>query len=228
MDKNYFKLDEENDRWLVDVPRLEMVLNEGNIVEDGDEKLIFGFGPLLIYQDEDGETIEEMSLLLATKFPTKPVEIEYDRDEEEYRYIYYKEYNDNYPFCTTLNLVKDITNVEYMFNMIASGKVSTKVDWRHYIQVILNNMVLNKELDVAQRDIEIMLAEYLRDAEDPTKPVRLTDNEDYTILSFRELTSVQSTMASVGFEDPKSALTASLTRKEHEETPSPLEKYMRV
>lgn len=226
MDEKVFKL--ENDKWVPNVPKLELILNEANIVEDGDIKVVFGFGPILVTYDDEGNEVEKKSLTLATKFQTKPADIIHDKDNEEYRYIYYGDSDEDCVFLMSKNIIKDITNVEYMFNLISAGKISTRIDWRKYIKIILNNMELNKSLDVSERDIEILLAEYLRDAEDPSKPVRVTGSDEYTVLSFRYLTAQQSTFNSVSFEDPKTMLAASLTRKEHEETPSPLEKFMRV
>ena len=227
MDANSpFKL--ENDQWVIDVPKLELVLPEANVIEDGEYKMIFGFGPLMIEENEDGSVIQEATLTLATKFVTKPVEVEHDRENKEYTYIYYKKYNEDFPFCVNKNFVKDITNVEYMFKLISGGKVSTRIDWRDYMEIILNNMEMNKALDVSERDIEILLAEYLRDAENPAKPRRLTGSDDYTVLSFRALTNAQSTFSSIMFEDPETALTTSLSRKKSDESVSPLEKYMKI
>jgi hypothetical protein len=214
--------------WCVNEPIIEMILNEENILEDKEIMSIFGFGPLIIVEDENKKVVDERALVLATVFTTKPVEVERNKEEGTYTLKYDMKHQKSHPFCMGQKVISDITNVEKMFDLLSSGKLTNKIDPDLYLDIILNNMNLNERLNVSERDIELLLANYIRDAKDPSKPLRTTGKEDYVLLSYKNLVAQQSTFAAMTYEDPKTMMSVSLVKDDSKEAPSPLEKYMKL
>ncbi|MFW6015978.1 MAG: hypothetical protein ACOCRK_06035 [bacterium] len=225
MDKYLKKID---GNWCINVPRIELIVNKENVLEDKEIMSIFGFGPLIIVEDENKKIMDERALVLATVFSTKPVEVEKDNKDGTYKLTYDIEHQKSHPICMGQNVISDITNVEMLFDLLSSGKLTNKIDPDIYLDIILNNMNLNEKLDVSERDIELLLANYIRDAKNPSKPLRTTGKKEYVLLSYKNLVAQQSTFAAMTYEDPKTMMSVSLVKDDSKEAPSPLEKYMKL
>lgn len=210
------------DGTVVDVPFLELILTEEMIVDTGMEPLIFGFGPLLTCKDENGTVVSTNTLMLATMFYTSPSDV--IKEKDRLRFIYKKDD----VFMKGHVTVADITNVEYMYKLLYSGKLPTFVPRELYIEIILNNIKNNETLDFPDVAMELVMSHLIRDASDPSKPARLSATGDYTFLSTRGLVAKTSTYAAVTFEDPSTMLVSSVVRDKNKEEYSPLEKYSRL
>ncbi|MGL6132390.1 MAG: hypothetical protein ACRCZ9_12330 [Fusobacteriaceae bacterium] len=218
IDKVFIKSEEGS---VVNVPVLKLLLVEEMIVDSGIEPLVFGFGPLLIIPEANGEETTK-TLVLSTMFYTRPTDVIREKD----RVVFV--YNKGDLFMKGHVTVADITNVEYMYKLLYSGKLPTFIDRKLYMEIILNNIKNNEALDFPDIAMELVMSHLIRDAADPSIPARLNDSTEYKFLSTRSLVSKSSTFAAVTFEDPTTMMVTSITRDKNKEQYSPLEKYSKM
>lgn len=207
---------------------------------------IFGLVNMRILKDEeeDRNSVKLNTLKFPSKFKTIPFEYEYqtisllpDSIEDKYLVLRYRKGD---VFMTSRTIVKDIENVEIMWNLLTDGKIPTTIPYDDILDLYLLNSSMNDvRLNVPATLISAMIAESYRLKSDNSIQLRKVLGKDptnkklqldYSQLNTRQICAQNSSLAAMTFEDPTNMLLNSIVRKRlgKPEMETPMEKIIDV
>jgi hypothetical protein len=156
----------------------------------------------------------EASFECPIKFHTVPdsvTEETVDIGFGEQKYLVLHYYNGSVIFSNS-EIIRDPNNTEYTITLMMDGKLDT-CDYDRIITLLNLSKIYNGvKLGIPALYEELMIAEYYRNVEDPTLPVRYTARSHGTRvrgLTLREKASFVSTFAAITSEDQISMFTVS-------------------
>lgn len=201
---------------------------------------IFNF---LVYKDgnRDPKKAEKRSLTLPFKiqfqfnsFYDTKISLIPGREPEDYRVFTLEKGN---LFCVQTDFAKSSANTKELIFMIHGGNLPSSVPYDKVLDCYVGTALLNGvDLKIPMLIYELILAELCRYKEDINTPFRKAINEnnklshnDYKTISIKKLPSLNSTFASITFEDINNAVITSInkTKNNEDEKPSPIEKVLK-
>lgn len=208
-----------------------LAVPQDNIVsQNGEIASIFGYGCVTFLKNKAGNEVQG-NLLIATIFNCKPtaikpsthfegyIDIVFDKDAY---FAYFEQDVSNTP-GNTVPVIKDSTNVELLYNKLNGGKFSEYVDYNNQMDIIQNNLKLNKRLGNSPLIFdELSIANGFVD--ESGEPYRYSLKGRCKPVSLLTATMLSDPYSSLIHQDAKTAMMISLNNKKKRE-PSLLEKY---
>ena len=202
-----------------------------NIVsQNGEVASIFGYGCVTFLKNKTGNEIQG-NLLIATIFNSKPtairpsthfegyIDIVFDNDAY---FVYFEQDVSNTP-GNTVPVIKDSSNVELLYNKLNGGKFSEYVDYDNQMDIIQNNLKLNKRLGNSPLIFDELSISY-GFVNESGEPYRYTLRGKCKPVSLLTATMLSDPYSSLIHQDAKTAMMISLNNKKKRD-PSLLEKY---
>lgn len=206
-----------------EIEYIELIVTDDMLIFNEDDISVFGLGAVVIVI-KDEKKIAEKELTLATFFNTKPREVEHRGND--YVLKYYG--GDKFINCKDGEIAEtviSVSNQEFFFKKMVSGKMRPASNLSIGFKTILNNIDLNVPLDVPFLIKEIYASNVFRDTTKPEYPARVTGSDNYTILSTRNLVAYGPTYTALSFEDPTAMVVNKALVKGEKERVTMREKY---
>lgn len=213
-----------------EISELIIAVPPDNIIsKQGDILSIFGIGCTIFTLNNSGTEMVG-SFVIATIFNTKPSAIRPSTHYPDHTdLVYDKDAYVSYVDQELTNsdgkipIIKDSTNVELMYNKLNGGKFSSHVDYSSQMDVVQNNLKLNKRL--ANSPIlfdELSIAYGFVDSKGD--PYRKTLKGECYPASLLTLATIKDPFSALIHRDAKTSMMISLNNRK-EKDPSLLEKY---
>jgi len=147
--------------------------------------------------------------------------------EEIYTVLYFYE---NDIFLATDNIIQSPKNTLNFINLLHYGKLPQNIEYSEIINIYRENLELNSvNLKVPSVLLEAIISELCRSKKDRNLPYRLDRSMGFTYAPIKMLPHLNSTFASISFEDPNKGIALSIkrTRDNKEQTLSSIEKVIK-
>jgi len=166
-------------------------------------------------------------ITLAPKFMTKQRLKIKDNPEEIYSVLHFSMGD---VFLESVEIIQSTLNTISFINLLHSGKLPTSIKYHEIIELYRENLTLNDvNLKVPSLVLEAIISELCRSKTNQNLPHRRDLERDFEFYPIKMLPHLNSTFASLSFEDPKKGLTLSIKRKRdgREQNISPVEKVIK-
>ena len=151
--------------------------------------------------------------------------LEGSKEPATYRLLHFKEGSE---LLSSTAIPKDVDNVDKFVKLWIRGNLPDTIPYNEFQDYIIKNADLNGfSYKVSNQIIGLMISELCRDADDLTKPFRLSDMKDmqsYKAITITKVPKYTSPYTAITSENPDEALAAAIMSTGNAQ--SPLEKVM--